>query len=112
MVDKRAWNIINISLVFIVLLLTINLFDFEWAGVGKSIELLESDSLCVMKNWEGEFMQRDINSCCLEKQKMVLNCKKEDLYYMDKSLQWDCFTGNKIEYYFNTAGYNYCKKIW
>ena len=112
MINKRVWTIANVSLVFIALILTMNLFEFEWPSVGKPIGQLETESFCVMKNWENEFVVRDINSCCLEKKKVVLNCEKEDLYYMDQTLQWQCFTGSKFEYYFNTAGYNYCKKRW
>lgn len=111
MISRKAWTILNFSLFLVALVLALNLFGVEFPSTGKAVEELEKDSFCVMRNWDGEFVGREVKDCCLEIKRIAVGCKSEQLYYMDKTLQWKCFTGNKIEYYFNQAGYKYCKKL-
>ncbi len=108
--SSQTWVIANVSLTLIILLLTLNLFDVEMFVLGKSVAQLEEESLCVMKNWQGDFLIRNIGDCCLEKSKLALSCQREELYYMDKTLSWYCPTGSKMIYYFNKAGHDYCQK--
>ena len=108
--SKKVWVVANVSLTLVLLLLTLNLFDVEMPTLGKSLAQLEKESLCVMKNWQGEYIVRNIDSCCLEKSRFVLSCQEQELYYMDKTLDRVCPTGDKIVYYFNNAGYQFCQK--
>ncbi|HLD73172.1 MAG TPA: hypothetical protein VJA23_06340 [Candidatus Nanoarchaeia archaeon] len=112
MISRKAWTILNFSLFLVALVLALNLWGVDFPSTGKAAaEQLETDSFCVMRNWESKFVEREVKDCCLEIKRVVVGCKSEQLYYMDKTLQWKCFTGNKIEYYFNQAGYKYCKRL-
>src|SRR3989338_3579360 len=104
MASPKAWAVINVSLGVVALFLVLNLMEVKLPALGKSVEMLESESFCVMKNWPGEFIEREIRPCCLEKAQLTLGCKKGTWYYQDQTLQWQCLTGNGIEYYLNGAG--------
>lgn len=111
MAGKRVWSVINVSLSLVAILLLLNLFDVQLPPLGKSVEQLKGESICVMKTWAGDFAERGVLDCCQEKRKLVLSCERKELFYTDKTLDWACFTGNRIEYYFNNQAFKYCKMI-
>ena len=112
MASPKVWAVINVSLGLVAVFLVLNLMEVKLPALGKSAELLESESFCVMKNWQGDFLEREIGACCLEKAQLTLGCEKGTWYYQDKMLQWQCITGNGMEYYLNGAGNSYCRKVW
>tara|TARA_Y100000310_G_scaffold320949_1_gene377945 strand:- start:209 stop:547 length:339 start_codon:yes stop_codon:yes gene_type:complete len=112
MVSSKVWVVMNVSLGLIAVILILNLMQIELPALGKSAEQLRGESLCVMQNFEGEFIVREMSSCCLEKNKLTLGCEEGTWYYQDEILNKHCSTGNGISYYLNQAGYNYCGVLW
>ena len=112
MIESKTWTVINVSLVLISLLLLLNLLQLEIPALGKSIEQLSEGGFCVMKNFNEEFIERDLSNCCLEQKKLTLSCEKGRWYYQDQILSDRCVTGNGIEYFFNKEGRELCKDLW
>ena len=112
MVSSKVWAVINVSLGLITVILVLNLMQIKLPTLGKSVEQLGSEAFCVMKNFEGEFVVREMSSCCAEKRELTLGCEEGTWYYQDKTLQWYCFTGNDLGYYLNNAGADYCNTLW
>jgi hypothetical protein len=110
--QKRVWVIINISLSLIAILLILNLFNVTLPVLGKPVERLADNSLCVMKNWENEYITRNIDDCCLEKIKFAPKCYRTNIILKENTFSYVCGTGNKIEYYFNNNGLKYCRRLW
>ncbi len=112
MKQKRVWAIINISLGLIAILLFLNLFNITIPTLGKPIERLADSSQCMMKNWENEFVNRNIDDCCLEKVRFAPKCSKTNMLLGNNIFSYVCSSGNNIEYYFNDAGLKYCRRLW
>jgi hypothetical protein len=86
--------------------------EIELPNLGMSVEQLEDEAFCVMENFNGEFIVRELSSCCAEIRELTLGCERGTWYYQDKILQKYCFSGNRIGYYLNDAGDDYCGKLW
>ena len=112
MVSSKVWAVMNVSLGLIAVLLILNLMQIELPALGKSTEQLSEGAFCVMENFEGEFIVREMSTCCLEKNKLTLECEEGIWYYQDKVLDKRCFTGNDINYYLNKDGNDYCGVLW
>jgi hypothetical protein len=112
MKQKRVWVIINISLGLIAILLLLSLFNVTLPTLGKPIERLSDKSLCVMKNWENEYIIRNIKDCCIEKIKFAPKCSQTNIMLKGNIYSYVCETGNNIEYYFNNYGLKYCRRLW
>tara|TARA_Y100000310_G_scaffold320198_1_gene376375 strand:+ start:1061 stop:1399 length:339 start_codon:yes stop_codon:yes gene_type:complete len=112
MVSSKVWAVINVSLGLVAVLLVLNLMGIELPTLGMSIEQLEDEAFCVMENFQGEFIVREMSSCCAEKRELTLGCESGTWYYQDEVLQNYCLTGNRISYYLNNAAEDYCDTLW
>ncbi|PIZ52094.1 hypothetical protein COY27_01235 [Candidatus Woesearchaeota archaeon CG_4_10_14_0_2_um_filter_33_13] len=108
MTNKNVLIIANVSLFIICIILILTLFEVKVPTTGMSI-VDKEEMLCVV-NWRDNYNSwTDIDSCCLEARKQ-LTCVKEQGYYMDKTVQWRCQTG-ELSYWLDSKAYNYCNKL-
>ena len=107
MASKKTLTIINISLIFIALLLILNLFGFELPSIGQAISFFDdSEPLCIV-NWQDDFNElEDLDRCCLEVKKQA-ECSNEN----KAGVNWVCQSGaGSIKYWLNNKAYSYCKQ--
>jgi len=111
MISRRTWTIINISLVFIAFVLLLHLFGVELPTLGKAQYAFDTEEpLCVVHNWENEFVPwDDVDRCCLMIHAQQ-RCTKQKLQTQDMKLDYLCSSGTKIEYWLNSKAYNYCRQ--
>ena len=120
--NKRVWNVLNVSLVLISFLLILNLFDIQLPTLGKAKYLLDKeDPLCII-NWKQEYSPlKDLDLCCSEARKQLecvkkikgkeIKRKEMEEKEIKGDTDWVCKTGsgNVIKYMLNNKAYNYCK---
>jgi hypothetical protein len=111
MITKKRWDVINISLGLIALLLIITFIGVELPSLGKSTAELKEQSVCVLRNWQGDYIERDVDNCCLEKNKFTTTCYNELFAFAGIELTKNCPAGEKIQYHFNQEAYKYCLEM-
>ena len=105
----------NISLALLAFLLILQLFEIRLPVLGKASYENKIGAECLI-NWEDEYASwGDLDRCCLEARQQ-LDCRKENLWFGDKKLDWVCQTGSgkTLKYWLNEKAYRYCTKqiIW
>lgn len=108
--NVKRWVVLNISLVVIVVLLFLNLFDVETPSFGKAWSFFDTeDPLCVVEWKRNHTLWNDLDRCCLEARKQ-LDCRSEELFLDGHNLKKVCATGegDVLRYWFNSKGYYYC----
>ena len=108
MITKKRWDVINISLGLIALLLLITFIGIELPSLGKSTAELKEQSVCVLRNWQGDYIIRNVDDCCSEKNKFTTICYNELFAFAGNEFVWNCPAGEKIQYHFNQEAYRYC----
>ncbi len=116
MVTDKMWVRINVSLVFIAVLLVLSLFNVSFPTFGQAFSIFDGGSPACAVEWQGEnTLWNDLDRCCLEVRKQ-LECKKEIKEVEGNKLNRVCSTGNGnvLKYRLNNQAFNYCKKqpIW
>jgi len=108
---RRTWTIINVSLIFIGIMLVLNLLNVSLPTFGKAQYWIDKEEpLCVV-NWKEGFNQwDDLDRCCFESLKQ-LDCYKEKLFIEGQTygFDWVCRTDGGVKYWLNNKAYNYCR---
>lgn len=116
MVSAKAWNIINVSIILIIVLLILNLFGVNLPSLGQAIYYLDpADPLCLVNTPDSLSEWNDLNRCCLEARRHV-ECLPELHQLQFGITQWVCQSGPAgiSEIWFNNKAYKYCQQqpIW
>jgi hypothetical protein len=112
MASARRLTIINISLLFLAVLLLLNLLDITFPSIGQArLALDESEPLCVV-DYEGKGNGwNDIDRCCLEAKKQ-LGCSDEVHYFLEGKVEKVCKSSDSgVKYWLNGKAYLYCQQI-
>jgi|SRR3989344_12264 len=109
MVSGRAWNIINVSLAFVSLLLLLNLAGVHLPTLGQVQYFLDKeDPLCLLAFHEKTTAWNDLDRCCLEARKQAL-CRPKATQLPEGRVDWSCSAGAN-GYLLNNKAYNYCRQ--
>ena len=116
MVSKKTWDIMNVSLVVIILLLILNLIGVTLPNVGTAIYVVDpAEHICGVETLDGEFVQMgDLDRCCLEARKQ-LKCSVEIKSLNVGETSWVCKTSQSIPMHrLNNKALYYCQglEIW
>ena len=108
MAQKRALVVINVSLVFIALLLILNLLDIQITPLGQAA--VPREGLCVV-NYRDQFTPTtDLDRCCLEAAKQ-LECRRNRQTLAAGETEWSCQTGvNSPKILLDNSARRYCVK--
>jgi hypothetical protein len=106
---EKVWVILDVTLLIAASLLLLNFFGVQLPTLGHAQYWLSpDDSVCMVKNLDGEFNQwADIDRCCLLATHQ-LPCQGGFQSINGQSLTTMCPTGNGIEYWLNNKAFNYC----
>ncbi len=109
MVSKRNWNVINVSLVFLLVLLTANFFGVQFPSIGQARYALNTQNELMVVQWEDQFNEcTNINRCCFEA-RTVSNCRNEEIEFNGKTLPFVCGTESTLQYHMNSKAHLYCQ---
>ncbi|PIN76433.1 hypothetical protein COV17_02495 [Candidatus Woesearchaeota archaeon CG10_big_fil_rev_8_21_14_0_10_36_11] len=112
---NKIWIIVNISLVFIAVLLFLNLFDITVPTLGNALYSADGDSpVCIAQYKDQTSLIQDTERCCLQMQQQVIQGETvtgpiivdgtsfdiQKKYYTSESV---------IKYFVNMKAYRYCK---
>ena len=116
MVTDKMWVRINVSLVFIAVLLVLSLFNVSFPTFGQAFSIFDGGSPACAVEWQGEnTLWNDLDRCCLESRKQV-NCWKDSNMILNEKVDWRCQTGSgdTVGYLLNNKAYRYCQQqpIW
>ena len=101
---QRVWQVLNVSLILIGLLLALNLFGIHPPTVGQVLFQFDTSEPTCSVSWQGDSSPlTDMGQCCLESRKQ-LSCK-----LVENS--WICKTGG-LSYTLNNKAYNICLSQW
>ena len=113
MVEKKLMDIINISLVFISLILFINLFGFEFTPVGQAFfdAADPSESTCFVE-WDGEYAQMNQAYCCHDVQKQF-SCENNQQIIQDQKTDISCQSGEGrvLKNHLNDKSFRECRGL-
>ncbi|MBI2665576.1 hypothetical protein HYX12_03080 [Candidatus Woesearchaeota archaeon] len=113
MVSEKALTIINLSLVFVSLLLLLNFLGIELPSLGQAQYWLDQQPpICVVQWKEQLTPQTDLERCCLEARKQLeclSNLRNNQLKSQD-DFDWTCQTNSGIAYQLNNKAYYYCQQ--
>lgn len=109
MASPKEWLVINVSLCFIIVLLTLNVAGVKLPSLGQAIYALDQEPPFLAVEWKGELTNcLDLNRCCLEAREQV-ECIREPFNSTQGKMSWVCRSGNKLQYRMNNKAYNYCQ---
>ncbi len=116
MVSSRSWNVMNLSLIIIILLLILDLSGAALPNVGKAIYFVDgSDHICGVETLGGEFIKiGDLDRCCLEARKQM-ECFIDYKEIGEGRVNWVCKTSELVPIHrLNNKALHYCQesKIW
>lgn len=107
--EKKMWITLDISLVIIILLLTINLFGIEIPSFGKAqLALTTGEPYCIVQSGTDFTVWPDLDRCCFRAGQQ-LKCDESNLLFESEDFNKVCHTGEKIKYWLNNKAYRYCK---
>jgi len=109
MISSKVWNIINVSLGLVSILLFLNLIGVTLPTIGQAQYLLDrEDPLCVIYTGEETTAFNNLDRCCLEARKLSL-CLPDKIQLEQGRIDWSCSAG-KNGYLLNNKAYNYCRQ--
>ena len=109
MTDQKVMVVLNISLIFVSMLLLLNLFDIHPPTLGKAQLILNQDDPVCIGNYGDQYRSYDdLDICCFEAN-AKLSCSKESQFLLGEDTDYICETGfGDMSYYLNTKAYLYC----
>ncbi len=115
MVSLKQWQIINVSLGIMAVLLGMLVVGVDLPSVGEARAAVTwGEPLCVVQ-YDGEYTElHDIARCCLEARQQ-LQCIPITKTVSSGTVQWSCQTGKgTVEYLLNSKAYYSCRglSIW
>ncbi|MBI2146144.1 hypothetical protein HYU22_02285 [Candidatus Woesearchaeota archaeon] len=110
MPTTKEWTTINLSLIIIVLLLTLNLAGIKLPSLGQAIYALDREPPLLAVEWKGEITKcDDLNRCCLEALEQV-ECVKQTIQSPLGKFSWSCRNSQELQYRMNNKAYSYCQQ--
>ena len=106
MVSERQWVVINASLIGIILLLALNLFQIDAPALGKAFFPTENPVCAVQSNGEVSLWP-DIDRCCLQATQQ-LDCSTEKMELQGADFTRVCSSTPEIKFWLNNGAYQYC----
>ena len=116
MVSSKIWNVINVSIALIIILLVLNLFGIGLPSLGQAIYALNEDEpLCIVSSSDSLYEWNDLDRCCLEAKRQV-ECLPTSQQLRFGETNWVCQSGSgsTSEILLNTKAYQYCRQqpVW
>jgi len=111
MLSSKVWLTLNVSLLIMVVLLTLNLFNITLPSLGQVQYVLDREEPLCLVEWKSSWQSwPDIDSCCLEAIKQ-LECQHQVVSTDLGRVDWKCFTGDgSVVYGLNNKAYRYCQQ--
>lgn len=109
MISVKVWNIINVSLALVGILLFLNFMGVSLPTLGQAQYLLDKeDPLCLVQIGDETTSWNNLDRCCLEARKLSL-CFPETINLEEGRVDWKCSAGVN-GYLLNNKAYNYCRQ--
>ncbi len=110
MPSLKEWTVINFSLLFIILLLTLNLAGIKLPSLGQAIYALDQEKPLLAVEWKGKLTEcNDLNRCCLEAMEQV-ECLHQIVNSPRGKMEWTCHSSSELQYRLNNKAYSYCRQ--
>jgi len=112
MVSLKQWQIINVSLGIVAVLLGVHFVGVDLPSAGEArAAVIWGEPLCVVQ-YDGEYTElQDMARCCLEARQQ-LQCVPVSKTLSSGTVQWSCQTGKRtVEYLLNSKAYYSCRGL-
>ena len=109
MISRKTWNMINVSLALVSILLFLNFIGIRLPTLGQAQYLLDKeDPLCLIEEGDQTTPLANLNRCCLEARQLSV-CVPDVKQSEDGRVDWKCSAGVN-GYLLNNKAYNYCRQ--
>ena len=110
MVSTKAWNIINISLGMIAVMLLLTFLGVKIPSLGQALSTFDlKEPLCIVQVGERQAQFDDLPRCCLEAQAQ-LDCVREQQQFPEGETDFSCRSSKQLQYQLNSKAFSYCQR--